>query len=79
MQVLVEVHYFYLDTKIRKRGYFKVNSRKFREDPDKAATVVAKEWIRKIQVESPGMEIYKVYYDEVDITNLIKVGTACFI
>ncbi|QGQ45804.1 hypothetical protein [Metabacillus sediminilitoris] len=76
MQVLVQVHYFYFDSKILKRGYFKVNPKKYKEDPDNSVAEVAGKWIEQMLMELPGMEIYKVLYDDVDITNLINVESA---
>jgi hypothetical protein len=75
MQVLIQVHYFYFDTKILKRGYFKVNPKKYKEDPDNSSAEVAQKWIAQMLLEFPGIELYKVLYEDVDITSLINFKT----
>ncbi len=72
MQVLIQVHYVINDMKALRRGYFKVNTYKFKQNPNEAAAEVAKQWIREMRKEYIyKIEIYKVLYDEVDITELV--------
>lgn len=58
MQIFIELHYFYYDTKILRRGYFKVNHTKCRENREKYIVEVDQNWIAQILMGLPGMEIY---------------------
>lgn len=72
MQVLIQVHYVINDMKALRRGYFKVNAYKFKQNPNEATAEVARQWIRELSKEYIyKIEIYKVLYNEVDITELV--------
>ena len=58
--------------KTLRRGYFKVNPKKYKNAPDNAAYEVAEKWIEQLRRELPGLKIYKMLYDDVNITNLTK-------
>lgn len=73
MQVLILVHFFVNEIKTLRKGYFKVNPYKYKLNPDETAAEVAKQWIRELRKEySYRIEVFKVLYDENDITDLAK-------
>lgn len=68
MKVHIEVHYIHYDTKCLQQGNFEVNSFEYEINPDLAAAVSAILFIRDLQREHTGMQIRKVSYNSIDIT-----------
>jgi len=73
MNINIALHYVNRGNRKLRRGDFKVNAYKYKEDPIKEAVRVAKEWINQLVLEEPEMIIERVVYNQVhDITNLIS-------
>ncbi|WP_191556623.1 hypothetical protein [Metabacillus idriensis] len=73
MQILVSIHYFVNDIKSLRNGYFKVDEKKFKSDPDQEAAKVTYEWYRKIKREFIyPVTLHRALYDEIDITGKVK-------
>ncbi|PAD67037.1 hypothetical protein CHH83_20950 [Bacillus sp. 7586-K] len=71
--VFIQVHYDVNGMKALRRGDFKVNPYKYKMDPDKTAAEVAEQFVRQVKRESNvKIEIVKVLYNEVDITELVN-------
>lgn len=72
MNIYIEIHYENRGNKVLRRGDFKVNSKKYQEDPLQEAINVANKWIYELEYEMPDMIIEKVVINkEYDITNLL--------
>jgi hypothetical protein len=73
MKVTIRLKYLSWGGEMLRAGSFPVNERLFREDPDKEAVRVTKQWIKEIRREHEIKGITKVIYDgEKDITELVK-------
>lgn len=72
MKVLIEVYYIHYDTKCLRKGDFSVDSFEFGVNPDKAACESAIRFIREIRRGSPTMNVYKVVYNAIEITDIVK-------
>jgi len=72
MNIHIEIIYFGSRSDILRKGNFPVNSRRFNEDPDRAAAEVALNWIWEIRREHHVGKIIKVTYNkEHEITDLV--------
>jgi len=72
MNVHIALHYVNRGNKKMRRGDFKVNPIRYREDPFQEAVRVAKEWINQLVLEEPEMIIQRIVYNqEHDITELV--------
>lgn len=73
MKILIDLYTIVNDTKCLQSGYFKVNNRKFKEDPDKSAARLAYEWLQQVRKESAyAVEIWLIKYNDNDITEIVK-------
>jgi len=72
MKVLIEVHYIHYDTPSLQQGDFPVDSFEYEISPDRAAAVSAIIFIKELQRIHSGMQIRKVCYNSLDITDLVK-------
>ncbi|MCM3599022.1 hypothetical protein M4D55_25115 [Metabacillus idriensis] len=74
MQIGIDLHYFVNGMKTLQCGYFKVNVREFKINPDEEAARVALEWFKKVKRNfNYEVNLYKVLYNQIDITELVKV------
>ncbi|UAL53519.1 MULTISPECIES: hypothetical protein [Metabacillus] len=74
MQIVIDLHYFVNGMKTLQCGYFKVNVREFNINPHEEAASVALEWFKKLKRDFIyNVELYKVLYNQIDITELVKV------
>ena len=74
MKVHIEVHYIHYDTHCLQQGSFPVDSFEYEVNPDQAATVSAIRFIRELRRQYPTMQIKKVSYNTIDITDIVKDG-----
>ncbi|MRX54863.1 hypothetical protein GJU41_12845 [Bacillus idriensis] len=73
MQIVIDLHYFVNGVKSLQSGYFKVDVREFKNNPDKEAASVAHEWFRKIKRKYIyEVTLHRALYNEIDITDLLK-------
>lgn len=72
MKVLIEVYYIHYNTNCLNQGNFPVNSLEYEINPNQAAAVSAIRFIRDLQREHTGMQIRKVSYNSIDITDIVK-------
>ena len=69
MQIVIDLYYFVNGMKTLQCGYFKVNLRNYKEDPDKEAARVAYEWFRQVKRDFIyEVRLHKALYYEIDIT-----------
>ncbi|MFY0762129.1 hypothetical protein AB1K32_25345 [Metabacillus dongyingensis] len=74
MQIVIDLHYFVNGMKSLQSGYFKVNERKFKINPDEEAARVALAWFKNVKREFIyEVDIYKVLYNQIDITEIVKL------
>lgn len=72
MTILIEINYIGWESDITQRGNFKVDARKFKADPERAAAEVAHKWINDIRRQRNVDEIILVKYNDIDITEKVK-------
>lgn len=73
MQILISLHYFANGVKSLQSGYFKVNAKKFSDDPDQEATRVTYEWFKQVKREHIyEVTLHKALYNEIDITEELR-------
>ncbi|MFY0758719.1 hypothetical protein AB1K32_07545 [Metabacillus dongyingensis] len=73
MQILIQLHYIINGGKLLQQGDFKVNERNYKLDPDKEATRVAYKWYREVKrAYIYEVELHKVIYNQIDITEKVK-------
>lgn len=73
MQIVIDLHYFVNGMKTLQCGYFKVNSREFNINPDEEAARVAFAWVKQVKRDFIyEVDLHKVLYNQIDITNLVK-------
>lgn len=73
MQIVIDLHYFVNGVKSLQCGYFKVDVREFKNNPDKEAARVSYEWFRKMKrTFIYEVTLYKVLYNQIEITELVK-------
>lgn len=73
MDVLIKLKYMGWETNIERKGYFPVNSRRFKENNDMAVAEAAYQWIREIMRKENISKILEITYNgEHDITELVE-------
>lgn len=73
MVITIKIIYRGYTSKILQQAEFRVNMRRFKDDPDQEAARVAFEWLKQIQREMNVREIIEVVYnDKHDITKFVK-------
>ncbi|MCV9884690.1 hypothetical protein [Metabacillus halosaccharovorans] len=72
MKVHIEVKYIHYDTLSLQQGSFPVDSFEYEINPDQAAADSAIRFIRELQRVHSGMQIRKVSYNSIDITEIVK-------
>lgn len=72
MTILIMVRYQSAAGGVLQQGYFKTKAWLYKENPDKEAARVAKEFVRQIKRDNPyEITITEVTYENNDITHLI--------
>lgn len=73
MNVLIKLVYLGWETNIGRKGYFPVDSRRFKENSDMAVAEVAYQWVREIRRTENISKIVEITYNgEHDITELVE-------
>lgn len=73
MQIVIKLHYFVNGMKNLQQGEFRVNVRKYKEDPDKEAARIAYKWFHELRREFIyELRLHKVLYNGIEITELVK-------
>ncbi|MDQ0857683.1 hypothetical protein [Bacillus sp. V2I10] len=73
MQIVIDLHYFVNGMKTLQCGYFMVNGKKFKYNPEEESARVAFEWFQKVKRDFIyDVDLYKVLYNQIDITEKVK-------